>query len=56
MGVLPVEYNEEIDTFIGLDNLNGQIVGNKTAEWNKKNHHKLNCFKSLCEKKEDSYK
>ena len=46
-----VEYNEEIDTFIRLDNLNGQIVGNKVAEWDKDSHQKLDYFKSLCKKK-----
>lgn len=46
-----IEYNEEIDTFIRLDNLNGQIVGNKVAEWDKDSHQKLDYFKSLCKKK-----
>jgi hypothetical protein len=36
-----IKYDEKIDTSISLDNLNGQIVGNKVSEWDKDSHQKL---------------
>jgi hypothetical protein len=45
-----VEYNDEIKEFVALNNLDGQIIGNKIAKWDNDCRIKLDYFKELCEK------